>query len=50
MEKYPETSYWRNFMKEWIVVKDDKYTIKPDAPERVKKSFAMWLEANPHQA
>jgi hypothetical protein len=47
-----EPLYWYDFKDEWINydVETEKYSVKPDAPERIKNSFAMWKKMNPKRA
>ena len=46
-----ESMYWNNH-KEYMNYdpETERYSVKPNAPERVKKSFEMWKEKNPDHA
>jgi hypothetical protein len=46
-----ESMYWYH-QEEWYIYdkETEKYSVKPDAPERVKKSFALWKAKNPRRA
>jgi hypothetical protein len=44
-------SYWFD-AEEWYTydAETEKYSVKPDAPEWVKKSFDIWKSRNPKHA
>jgi hypothetical protein len=46
-----ELLYWYH-QEQWYEydAATDRYSVKSDAPERVKKSFEMWKKLNPKHA
>jgi hypothetical protein len=49
MSANKEGMYWFDFIDEWIDYDDEteQFSVKPDAPEPVKKSFNIWKKKNP---
>jgi hypothetical protein len=47
-----KAAYWFDHKDEWIDYDTDteRYSVKPNAPKKVKESFELWKAKNPKHA